>query len=240
MQTTIEIRDHDVSCVIGCLDWERRQEQSLRVNLKLLANDTGHYESDELQQTIDYRLIASQIDFLLKNLKFQLLELASQTLLKCVLRSWNSEAESFVFTEGSIQIIKKVPLSADAKAVVGVSLRSNEVNFLRDIQSWGHKEVLLQNKDSSLWLFSVLPGASLEITATEADHCEDYFVNQGLLTACEGQNLILESGKSRVVKSSETTVYQNKGDAPVVFLRVLRGRVVSKDKAQEKAGILGA
>jgi len=68
-----------VVCIIGCNPDERLNPQTLFVDLRMTIDDPS---KDQLDHTIDYVLVSQAIEKILVEGKFQLLEIASQSILE--------------------------------------------------------------------------------------------------------------------------------------------------------------
>ena len=68
-----------VVCIIGCNLDERLDPQTLFVDLRMTIDDPS---KDQLDHTIDYVLVSQAIEKILVESKFQLLEIASQSILE--------------------------------------------------------------------------------------------------------------------------------------------------------------
>lgn len=70
-----------VRCVIGCLDWERRVEQSLQLNLRLQLDLQQAGQTDQLDHTISYAEVCEVVSRTLQQQRSRLLEHAAYQVM---------------------------------------------------------------------------------------------------------------------------------------------------------------
>eukprot|EP01130_Rhizamoeba_saxonica_P005501 TRINITY_DN2193_c1_g1_i3.p1 TRINITY_DN2193_c1_g1~~TRINITY_DN2193_c1_g1_i3.p1 ORF type:complete len:137 (+),score=23.87 TRINITY_DN2193_c1_g1_i3:122-532(+) len=88
MCTTISIKDYEVDCIIGVLQHERTNMQTVLVNVDI--NTTWFNEGDTIETTIDYTAVASIAETLLCDKQFQLLETAACSIAETLKSEFNT------------------------------------------------------------------------------------------------------------------------------------------------------
>lgn len=83
----IGIHQHQINCIVGIYPEERKQEQTLLVDVKLKLDLSKCLESGQMQYTVDYVLLAELCTQLAQQKKYLLLEtFASDILNQCLER----------------------------------------------------------------------------------------------------------------------------------------------------------
>ncbi|MGS2719737.1 dihydroneopterin aldolase [Paraglaciecola aestuariivivens] len=79
----IHIEGLEVLALIGVYDWERENQQRLRVDLELTADLSLAGQTDDVLHTLNYAMVAKQVSEFCAQSQFKLLEaLASQLAYK--------------------------------------------------------------------------------------------------------------------------------------------------------------
>ena len=78
MADTIIIRDLLVRCVIGIQDWEREVKQDVLINIDMEMDAWLAGQSDDFQDTVDYKAVAKRIIAFAEASEFRLVEALSQ------------------------------------------------------------------------------------------------------------------------------------------------------------------
>jgi FolB domain-containing protein len=68
------IRDLSLRCIIGIYKEERREKQDIIINIVLYTDLSKACESDDIDDTVDYKKIKKEILRLIENSKFYLIE----------------------------------------------------------------------------------------------------------------------------------------------------------------------
>ena len=85
-----------VICIIGCTPDERRDPQTIFVDLRMTVKDPVE---DRLDNTVDYVLVSQAIEKTLMDGKFQLLETASQSILKSLFAQFSQFSRIWIRIE---------------------------------------------------------------------------------------------------------------------------------------------
>lgn len=85
MKTTIYIRDLYVRTHVWCSDREINEERSLTVSVRVEAEVSAAFESDNLHDTVDYVQISNDILSYCKTARHQLLEHFAAIFVKKIL-----------------------------------------------------------------------------------------------------------------------------------------------------------
>ncbi len=115
----IIIEDLRVHAIVGILDWERKVPQELVLTVELETDLTLAAKSENIEDTVNYALVAERLDALIVSSKFKLLE----TLVE---RSADMLLEEFVSSWVKIRCIKPQVLR-NTKAVGVEIVRTKDV-----------------------------------------------------------------------------------------------------------------
>ena len=83
----IHIRDLLVRCIIGIYDEERREKQDVRLNITLYADLRRAGESDDIEDTVDYKSIKKNILSMVQGSEFFLIERLAEESAAIALRA---------------------------------------------------------------------------------------------------------------------------------------------------------
>ena len=84
---TIRITDLTLKAIIGIFDWERKKKQTVVINVEIEFNAAKAIKSDEVKDTVDYKVITKEIIRHVEGSKYFLLEKMADSVLKIVLKS---------------------------------------------------------------------------------------------------------------------------------------------------------
>lgn len=68
------IRELKVETIIGVFDWEKRNRQTLIIDVEMAVDIRKATESDDLQDTVDYKAVADRLMDYMENNHFNLVE----------------------------------------------------------------------------------------------------------------------------------------------------------------------
>lgn len=122
----ILVRDLAVRCRIGVYDWEATTEQSLRVDIEVLADFGPAILSKQVGDTIDYTAIARLVTDHLRANHIGLLEVAADELCQAIL-------ERFPAIEAAVTL-RKDPGDPVGAAFVGCSYRRAAARLRRNAE----------------------------------------------------------------------------------------------------------
>ena len=90
MLGTIGLRGLRIACVIGVDDAEREAVQPIEVAVEAALDLATAADTDGLQHTVDYRLLADRLDALAQEGGYELLEAFASDAAMLLLDSWPS------------------------------------------------------------------------------------------------------------------------------------------------------
>lgn len=103
-----------VNAVIGIFEWERQIEQPVLIDLVMTVDTRAAAVSDDIQDAVNYALVAEQVTELTQSLKPQLLETLANKLATMILNNFS--------TVQTIQVKVKKPLAVKSAQAVGIEI----------------------------------------------------------------------------------------------------------------------
>ncbi|MFQ5945308.1 MAG: dihydroneopterin aldolase [Anaerolineae bacterium] len=81
----IRIEDLRLRCIIGVNDWERAAKQDVVINITLHADTRSAGETDDIEDTVNYRTIAKQVIELVEGSSYYLVEALAESIAQICL-----------------------------------------------------------------------------------------------------------------------------------------------------------
>ncbi len=103
-----------VNAVIGVFEWERQIEQPVLIDLVMSVDTRAAALSDDIQDAVNYALVAEQVAELTKSLKPQLIETLANKMAEMILNNFS--------TVQSVQVKVKKPLAVKGAQAVGIEI----------------------------------------------------------------------------------------------------------------------
>lgn len=85
----IFIHELKIETIIGCLAWERQVKQPVILDLEIDYDLKSAGLSDDLNQTIDYHLLAQTLTGFIQNSQFKLIEALAEQAAKLMLETFS-------------------------------------------------------------------------------------------------------------------------------------------------------
>ncbi len=105
----IKINDLQLRCIIGVNDWERTQKQDVIINVTLYADLTKPCQTDNLNDSVDYKEIKKEIITMVENSNFNLIErLAGEIAKICLSRPLVKAIQVNIDKPGALRFAKRV------------------------------------------------------------------------------------------------------------------------------------
>jgi D-erythro-7,8-dihydroneopterin triphosphate epimerase len=105
----IRINDLQLRCIIGVNDWEHTQKQDVIINVTLYANLNKPCQTDNLDDSVDYKKIKKEIIAMVENSSFNLIErLAGEIAKICLAHSLVKAVQVSIDKPGALRFAKSV------------------------------------------------------------------------------------------------------------------------------------
>ncbi|WP_455207820.1 dihydroneopterin aldolase [Kaarinaea lacus] len=85
----IYLNDLEIETIIGIFDWERRVKQKVRLNLEMAADIRKAAQSDNIDDTINYKSVAKRLIDFVGNSEFQLVETLAERVAEIIINEFN-------------------------------------------------------------------------------------------------------------------------------------------------------
>ncbi len=86
---TIFLRDLRVETIVGVWDWERKIRQTVSIDLEMAADIRRAAASDNLDDTLNYKLVAKRVQQFVAESSFQLVETLAEKIAEVVLNDFD-------------------------------------------------------------------------------------------------------------------------------------------------------
>ena len=105
----IFLHDMRVETVVGIWDWERKIRQTVSIDLEMGADIRRAAENDDIEHTLNYKLVAKQVQKFVAESEFRLVETMAEKIAETVLQQFDMPwIEVRVSKPGAIRHAKNV------------------------------------------------------------------------------------------------------------------------------------
>lgn len=87
----IFIEDLRIDTIIGIFDWERKQKQTISLDLEMRGDIASAALTDSIDNTLDYKAVAKRLIGFIEQSDFQLVETMAERCAEIVLREFGVE-----------------------------------------------------------------------------------------------------------------------------------------------------
>lgn len=85
----IFLHDLTIETIIGIYDWERKEKQSVIIDLDMAADIAAAAGTDSIDDTLNYKAVAKRLIEYVGNSDFQLVETLAERIAEIVLEEFN-------------------------------------------------------------------------------------------------------------------------------------------------------
>ena len=90
----IKIENLKLRTIVGIYDWEKEKKQDVIINIEMEFDGTRAIETDDIEDTIDYKTITKQIIGMVESNEFNLIEKIAGDAIKIVMENEKVERAS--------------------------------------------------------------------------------------------------------------------------------------------------
>ena len=83
------VEDLRVDVIVGIWDWERAMTQTVSIDLEMAWDIRPAAESDDINNTLDYRAVSKRVSAFLKESKFQLIETMAEEIAALIRKEFS-------------------------------------------------------------------------------------------------------------------------------------------------------
>ena len=84
----IFLHDLTIETIIGIYDWERKEKQSIILDLDMAADIAAAAKTDSIDATLDYKAVAKRLIDFVGNSEFQLVETLAERITEIVMQEF--------------------------------------------------------------------------------------------------------------------------------------------------------
>jgi dihydroneopterin aldolase len=88
-QDTIFLHDLRVETIVGIWDWERKIRQTVSIDLQMAADISRAAASDDIDSTLNYKLVAKRVQQFVEDSEYQLVETLAEKIASLVLQEFD-------------------------------------------------------------------------------------------------------------------------------------------------------
>ena len=114
---TVFLHELKVETIVGIWDWERKIRQTVSIDLEMGADIRRAAETDSIDDTLNYKAVAKQVQRLVADSEFQLVEALAEKIAELVLTE---------FAVSWIQVRVSKPGAIRGAGDVGVLIRRSK------------------------------------------------------------------------------------------------------------------
>ena len=85
----VYIRELEIETIIGIYDWERKQKQTVSMDLEMAADIVAAAESEDIEQALDYKAVAKRLIEFVQGSEFFLVETLAAKIAEIVLEEFD-------------------------------------------------------------------------------------------------------------------------------------------------------
>ena len=198
----IRLQDLQVRCMIGIYPEEAVRTQALRLQLSLYLDTRAAALSGQLDQTVDYAALAREINFILTQGRFRLLESAAEALTAFILSSPGPDQHRARIEAVALEIVK--PEALRAAAIPSIKIFRDAAGAFVEAD-FAAAQLIFAAPEAALVRFRIPPESSLR-PCFPGWHLKALLTGSAGLT-CEGREL----GAAEVLEQDgiEETFYIN-------------------------------
>jgi FolB domain-containing protein len=112
----IRITELSLKTIIGIFDWERKRKQKVVINVELEFNASKAIKTDDVNDTVDYKVITKKIIQHVEGSKYFLLEKMAGSVLKIILDDPKvKRAKVRIDKPGALRFARSVSVELEAK-----------------------------------------------------------------------------------------------------------------------------
>ena len=86
---TIFLKDLRVQTIVGVWDWERQMPQTVSIDLEMAADIGSAADTDELEDTLNYKGVAERVVSLVEESRFKLVETMAERIAETIMTEFS-------------------------------------------------------------------------------------------------------------------------------------------------------
>ena len=92
----IILTDLRIDAVIGIWDWEKRNPQTISIDLEMQTDTKKASQSDSIEDALDYKAVSKRVKQFIQESQFNLIETVAENVAKIILEEFEKEQNKYV------------------------------------------------------------------------------------------------------------------------------------------------
>lgn len=181
----IRIQDLRVECVVGVWASERDVPQPLVIDLELVLDTEAAGTHEKLRETVDYHALSTQVEFVLRQSRFRLLETAAQVILKLVLAPPAPGERRARVSSATVRLTKPNALAGKGTPSIELTRDADWAVMGHEEKPFGTVDVVHETEDVGIYRLNVAPGRKIATHIHKVMQEAEMVLSDGLL--CQGK-----------------------------------------------------
>jgi len=176
----MRIQGLHVDCVVGMYPHERAASQPLLVDLELVLDTEVAGREERFVDTVDYGAVASQVVFLLRHARFQMLETAAHVIATYLLAPPPPSERRAQVDEAWVRLTKPGALRGFATPSIEVRRPASWVSLKHEDKPWGRVDIVHETSEAGIYRLHVAPGAGIPLHVHRVMRESEMVLTKGL------------------------------------------------------------
>lgn len=152
----ISIQGLQVQCIVGLYPHERTNPQPVELDVALHLHTSSVHELG-IRGTVDYALIASEIEFLLTRCRFVLIEHAAEALARYLLAPPTADVPQPQVHSVTLTLRKPSALPGKGVPSITITRHARDMHFTIETKPFGQVDVLYENAALGIYRLRIKP-----------------------------------------------------------------------------------
>lgn len=216
----------ELECIIGIYEHERVAPQRVVVDVELTVNTEPAAVADRLEFTVDYEWVTSQVAFVLKVGRFQLLEAAAHAIGRALLLPPLVGEKRVAVEAVELRLRKPGALGGRGRPTLLFARSAGDVSYRQESKAFGTVDVVFETREVGIYRLNVASGQSIGLHIHQQMQEAELVLSAGLL--CQGEPA--KRGSVRVWPHGLPHRYDNPTDEVQALLCIDRPPFVECDE----------
>jgi dihydroneopterin aldolase len=174
-----------VDCVVGVYPHERNTLQPLKVDLYMEVGTRRAAEHERLRDTVDYAVVAAEVQFLLTTCRFGMLETAAHALSRLLLAAPALGQRRAPIEALRLRLTKPYALSGRATPYLEIHRDASDVSLEHEDTRWGRVDIVFETSEAGIYRLNVAPQSGIPLHTHRVMRESELVLSDGL--HCQGK-----------------------------------------------------
>lgn len=175
----------ELECIIGIYEHERVAPQRVVVDVELTVNTEPAALLDRLDLTVDYEWVTSQIAFVLKMGRFQLLEAAAHAIGRALLLPPLIGEHRGAIEAVELKLRKPGALGGRGRPTLFFARSAGDIAYRQESKAFGTVDVVFETREVGIYRLNVAPRQSIDLHIHQQMQEAELVLSDGL--RCQGE-----------------------------------------------------